>query len=377
MKVMHIISGGDTGGAKIGVITLLAKLKNIVEIHLVCFIEGEFSKEAREKGIHVTVLKQSGRWDLSVQRPLKEMIIKEGYDIINCHGARANFIGSLLKKDISLPIITTIHSDYRYDFDNNLYKKLVFTWLNKLSLRRLDAFIMNNPEFQESLKVGRIIKENLFIAYNGITLKTALEGLSKEEFLKKYNVKLSSLDKLVGIAARLHPVKGIDVFLKGALKIVETHKNVRFLIAGSGEEKEQEKHKRFILEHNLQDRVFLLGFVKEMSDFYRIIDINTLTSHSEGTSYALLKRTLYKKPSIASAVGGIPLIIYDKVNGLLFEDGDSQGFAEGVVRLLDNPDYAEGLGEALYLHVREYFSDDAMAKRYAEIYQELLERNRS
>ena len=53
MKVIHLISGGDTGGAKTHVLSLLRDLNKTIFAQLVCFREGEFAQEAREMGIPV------------------------------------------------------------------------------------------------------------------------------------------------------------------------------------------------------------------------------------------------------------------------------------------------------------------------------------
>ncbi len=58
MKVLHIISGGDTGGAKTHVLTILNQLKNEIDISLFCVMEGKFTKEAKELGIDTKIFKQ-------------------------------------------------------------------------------------------------------------------------------------------------------------------------------------------------------------------------------------------------------------------------------------------------------------------------------
>ena len=56
MKVLHLISGGDSGGAKTHVLSLLKDLNANIQADLVCYMEGDFSREARDMGIPVTVL---------------------------------------------------------------------------------------------------------------------------------------------------------------------------------------------------------------------------------------------------------------------------------------------------------------------------------
>lgn len=100
MKVLHLISGGgDTGGgAKTHIISLVKELDKLIDAKVICFIEDTFYYEALDAGINIEVFEQKKRSDMSVINRLKEEIDSEGYDIIHCHGARANFIAVFLKK---------------------------------------------------------------------------------------------------------------------------------------------------------------------------------------------------------------------------------------------------------------------------------------
>ena len=113
MKIIHMISGGDVGGAKTHVLSLLAGLNKTEDVHLICFTEGAFAQEARRLGIPTTVLCDGSL--LSVRRRILAMIRHDGYQIIHCHGARANLMGMLLRRRAGIPVISTIHSDYRLD----------------------------------------------------------------------------------------------------------------------------------------------------------------------------------------------------------------------------------------------------------------------
>ena len=108
MKVIHLISGGDSGGAKTHVHSLLQNLTRTIDVTMVCFMEGPFAQEARELGIRTVVL--PGRNLLRTYRTLKRMIREEGYEIIHCHGARGNMMGALLRRATGLPVVTTVHS---------------------------------------------------------------------------------------------------------------------------------------------------------------------------------------------------------------------------------------------------------------------------
>jgi len=133
-----LISGGDTGGAKTHIIALLKGLNKEIDAQIICFIEDTFYEDVVKAGIPIKVFKQKSRSDLTIISRLVEEIQEKGYDLIHCHGARANFIAQFLKGKVDKPFITTIHSDYKLDFKDNFYKRLVYTTLNTIALRRFD-----------------------------------------------------------------------------------------------------------------------------------------------------------------------------------------------------------------------------------------------
>ncbi|PKM49133.1 MAG: glycosyltransferase family 1 protein [Firmicutes bacterium HGW-Firmicutes-7] len=374
MKAIHMISGGDTGGAKTSVITLLTGLQKLMTIKLICFVDAEFADFAREMLIDVVVLQQKSRVDLSVLSEITRIIHEEQFDVVNCHGARANFLGAFLKKKINIPMITTVHSDYTHDFDNSLYKKFVFTSLNRISLMKMDGYITMAEKLKSDLIHKGFRKESIFVIYNGIPMTAPSHVIPKEEFLENYEVPYSGNNFYVGTASRLHPIKGIDVLLKAA-KIVKTkNQKIKFLIAGNGDEKYENKYKNYVKDHDLEDTVYFLGFVTEMDSFYQLLDINTITSHSEGLCYALLEGGKYSKPSIASRVGGIPELIQHEKSGLLFEDNDIEVLVKYIMKIYSDKSFSRELGDGLYTRIEEGFSDIAMANRYQEVYKKILER---
>ena len=110
MKVIHLISGGDTGGAKTHVLSLLQNLNKTITARMVCFRDGPFADEARAMGIPTDIM--SGKVP-AVRKQLLQLIREEGYQVIHCHGARANMIGAMLRMSLDVPVVTTVHSAER------------------------------------------------------------------------------------------------------------------------------------------------------------------------------------------------------------------------------------------------------------------------
>lgn len=369
MKVLHLISGGDTGGAKTHIISLLKGIDKLIDAKIICFIEDTFYHEAKAAGINIEVYKQKKRSDMSVINRLVDEIQKENYDIIHCHGARANFIAMFLRGKIKKPFITTIHSDYELDFKDNFYKKIIFTSLNKFALKRFKYFVAISDTFKEML-ISRGFKEDeIFTAYNGIDMEQNLEYISKEDFLRRHGIDYKG-ETVVGIAARLDRVKDHETFIKAASIVLEKRKDIIFLIAGDGYERNRLEDLREQL--NIKENVHFLGYIKDPYSFFNAIDINTLTSLSESFPYAILEGARMNKTIISTNVGGVNKLIQDGENGFLIEVGDVKSLAEKIDFLANDKDKINTMGEKLYEKVSEKYSSHAMAKEHLEIYKRIL-----
>ena len=370
MKVLHLISGGDTGGAKTHIISLIKGIDKLIDAKIICcFIEDTFFYDARAAGIDIEVFEQKSRSDMSVVHRLADEVEREEYDIIHCHGARANFIAMFLRKKVKKPFITTIHSDYELDFKDNFYKKIIFTSLNKFALKRFKYFIAISDTFKDMLIDRGFKEEEIFTAYNGIDMEQELKYISREEFLGRYGINYEG-KIIIGIAARLDKVKDHETFINAASIILNRRKDIIFLIAGDGYERR--KLESLVQELGIEEYIYFLDYVKDQFSFFNAIDINTLTSLSESFPYAILEGALMKKPIISTNVGGLSKLIEDDENGYLIPVGDSKELADKIDILSADKSKVKEMGEKLYKKVEEKYSSNAMARKHIEIYQEIL-----
>ena len=171
MKVIHLISGGDTGGAKTHVHSLLQGLSRYIQADMVCFTDGPFAQEARQLGIHVEIMGESN--PLAALKPLQEKIRAEGYDIIHCHGARGNMMGALLKKATGLPVVTTVHSDPRLDYMGRPLSRLTFGTINAWALRQIRYRIGVSDAMVDLLIRRGFDPQQAFAIYNGLDFTPA------------------------------------------------------------------------------------------------------------------------------------------------------------------------------------------------------------
>lgn len=371
MKVLHVNAGGDTGGGKSHILGLLQALQKKIDARLLCFLDGPVYRGAQALKIPVDLIPQERRWDLTVVKKLRRVVVEGRYDLIHSHGSRSNFLTAILKRWVDIPIVTTIHSDYELDFLGNFYKQLVYTNLNKLALRYFDYYIAVSEHFRQMLIRRGFPPERVFTVYNGIDFSLPRQpSLSREAFLARVGVNVPPETPLVGTMGRLHPVKGQDVLLKAVPRVLERFPNTHFLIAGDGDEKENLMHLASKL--GVAGAVHFVGYLEEPDSYFNAIDINVLPSNSESFPYVLLEGALYKLPTVATAVGGIPELIIDGKNGFLFAPGDSEALAQLLTRLLSDKELCGRLGEAFFAHVKANFSTEKLAASHLDIYKKIL-----
>ena len=371
MKALHIISGGDNGGAKTHVFALLDALKKYIEVRIVCLIPGPFYQEIKEMDIDSVLLEQKSRLDLSVVSKIAAMVKNEGFDLVHVHGARANFISALLKgRRLGVPVITTVHSDYRLDFSDSAYKNFFYAGLNKLALRTVDYYIGVSEQFRRMLIDRGFAPNRVFTVYNGMDYDVPTPFTTKENFAARYRIPYNPSFTYVGIIGRFDKVKGHETFIKGAAAAASKNGNLRFLLAGEGPEKAHLEELAQTL--GIRDKVYFLGYIKDVFSFINFIDINTLTSESESFPYVLLEGAKFSKPTISSDVGGISDLITDGETGLLFKSGNYAEFAEKLLEAASEKTRALIMGQNLYERATAYFSSDNLARTHVGIYRRII-----
>lgn len=374
MKVLHLISGGDKGGAKTSVFALLLALNEEIDVTIACFTEGVFYQEIQDMPVHSVLFKQKHRNDLRILKPLAKYIRQNGYDIIHTHGARANFISMLLKLFVKVPIITTVHSDYKLDFTGNLYKKIFYTSLNSIALRTLDYYIGVSESFRNMLIDRGFDAWRVFSVYNTIDFDRDISYCQKSEFLSRFGVNWEG-KTLVGIIGRFDYVKGHDIFLRAAAEVLKKRDDVLFLLAGEGDLAPNLKN--LANELGISDKVIFTGFISDIFSFINAIDINICASRSESFPYMLLEGALMKKPTVSTEVGGIPDLIINGENGILVPESDFHTLAKSIINYMDNPNISALHGENLYNHAKAHFSRESMKRKSIEIYEAVLKKEKA
>ncbi len=370
MKVIHLISGGDVGGAKTHVLSLLGGLKEKHAVHLVCFMEGEFAQDARKMGIPTQIL--PGQNFRRICCKLEELIDTEQVDLVHCHGSRANLVGCLLKKRLHIPLITTVHSDPRLDYLGRPFSNLTYGAANRRALRHMDGWVCVSKQLRDmQVEAGRD-PSRTFIINNGVDFSHIHANVTREQYWKDHGLPLEQDSVVFGIAARISPVKDMGTLIRAFSKAVAKNPKIRLAIAGDGEQRKELE--QLAKELCPTETVKFLGWVSDTDSYYNAIDVNMLTSLSEGLPYAIPEGARMHCATIATKVGAVPTIVVDGETGFLVTPGDVDSIAQRMVQVAGDRSLRERLGLAIFEKVRKEFSVEATVRTQEEIYDKVIRR---
>lgn len=369
MRVLHLISGGDSGGAKTHVLSLLQSLNENICADLVCYMEAEFSKEAREMGIPTHVF--DGGFNTGLKKT-RELIEKGNYDIVHCHGSRANLTGALLKRHFDIPFISTVHSDYKLDYLGRPLAAMTYGQLNKMAIRHMDYRVCVSDSMRRTLISRGFDANDLLTIYNGVDFSRPAPSLTRREWFDKIGCDFSDDSIVLGIAARLDPVKDVATTVRGFAAAAEKNEKLRLLIAGDG--MEMEMLEGLCSQLGVRDKVFFAGWIDDMDGYYASVDINAISSLSETFPYAVTEAARVGIPTVASRVGGLPRIIINGETGLLFDPQDYKTMSRCILILADNEELRKKLGDAVYEKAKREFSTESTCRRQLDIYKTILKR---
>jgi glycosyltransferase involved in cell wall biosynthesis len=380
IKVMRIITRLNIGGPSFHTILLTAHLNP--QIFSSKLVKGEEGKQEGEmndllerKKVIPVVIPQLGReisWkdDLFAFWKLYRLIYQERPDIVHTHMAKAGTLGRLAAKLAGVPIIVhTFHGHVFHSYFKAIKTKMFIT-IEKFLALFCTRIVAVSPSQKEELLSYKIAPSRKVACIPlGLELDLFLEA-EKEKGRLRAEVSLNPDHKLVGIIARLVPVKGHSFFFEAAQRIISFFPQVKFLVVGDGPLRKELED--LVDQMGIKKDVIFLGFRKDLSKIYADLDAVVLTSLNEGLPVAVIEGMASAKPVVAFDVGGVKDLIQDNVTGILVPFGDVHKLADSVMRLLKDPLECERLGQNARRKAYPYLDYRRLVKDMENFYCQLL-----
>ena len=170
----------------------------------------------------------------------------------------------------------------------------------------------------------------------------------------------------------------IEKGILNVLKAIKQLNNGKLIIAGDGPEKDNIE--KFLKENNLEDRVKMVGYlkqeqVKEYIKNSRFVVVPSIWY--ENCPYSILETMEMGKPIIGSKIGGIPELIEDKENGFVYEYNNTYELAEKMEILFDNKAMANQQGKMSRILYEEKYSENIYYNKILKIYTDLIKERKN
>ena len=286
-------------------------------------------------------------------------------DIIHAHPAWIPMISACLISIAGrIPFIVTCHGGET----RLLWKKKLIKFIQWFMLMKATFVTCVSHEIATILESKyNIPRVKLFVVPNGYDKEVT-------ERLKRQTRKNMDSELKILFVGSLRPLKAPLTLLQ-ALQILSKKnketKDVRLLIAGDGPLRPALEN---FCKENQMHKVHFLGKIlhEKILEIMSESDIFVLTSIEEGMPTALIEAMALGKPVIATAVGGIPEVVKDGINGILVPPKSPAHVAEALDQLLTDSELRRKLGKAAAESVKDY-TWSKIAEKYEKIYYEVLQ----
>ena len=348
MKIFHIITVSEYGGAQSFVANLVQNIAKDNNVFILYGGEGEAWEHLQVKFSKIRLNKHRksiGFADFWIFLKLLYLRFKYKPDIVHLHSSKMGVLGRLAFNKKS--IIVTMHG---FDSVRKQFKK--FLLIEKL-LKNRTAKIVGVSKYDETSMIEENITNVTYI-YNGVedfvNLSVSLDSkICKQIECLKYEFK-----KIIMCISRISQQKRFDLFVDTAKELPE----YAFIWIGN---------KTPI--NNLPNNVFCIGELSHAKHYLKYCDIFMLPSNYEGLPISILEALCCAKPIVASAVGGVSEIL-DTGCGFAVEN-TVKAFKDKITYLLTNPivyDEFSKLARNTYL---QKFTLDEMVIQYNSLYKEV------
>ncbi len=169
--------------------------------------------------------------------------------------------------------------------------------------------------------------------------------------------------------SNFRPVKRVVDVVKVFARVAE-QTPARLVLVGDGPDRSAAEW----LAHELgiNDKIHFLGKQERVNELLPLADLMLMPSQLESFGLAALEAMACRVPTIATRVGGVPELIDDGVNGLLYEVGAVEEMAAGAIQLLKDRDRLEVMRDAARKTARSRFCATLVLPLYVKYYEQVL-----
>ena len=355
-NILLLVPRMNIGGAESYVALVARSLKSLGYNVFIASAGGALAVELQKEGIkHFFLPIRLSKFISGLL--LKRIVEKYNIDLIHANSEAAGIVAvkTRNKYKLDIPIVYTAHG--------------VLPAKVKDIINQVDKIIaVSNFSRETAIKEG-FSADKIEVVYNGVDIDKFKPHEEKRNLLrKKYNIPQDAFTMIIVSRVKNLRNKGHQHLLN-VLSEYEVSKYWHLVVIGKGKGLGSLKQK--VKEHNLQDRVHLLGHKTDVENYEDMADVVVLPSYFETFGLVLAEGMAMEKPAVAFKVGGVPEVIEDNKTGFVVDYDNDDELVEKLAILAKNPDLCKQMGIQARKKVAKDFANEIMIKKLEEIYKSL------
>lgn len=326
---------------------------------------GDLAERLHEKGISLYARLGKNRSDPRLFPRLYQLARKERPDIVLTTTNAISYFWSTVLRQLGLARRLVV------SFHVTRYSRKHHPWFIKTRSAHVDHFVALTPQngafWQSELQIP---SDKLCIIPNGIDTNHFVPPASGKNALRT-SLGIPTEASVVGKIAYFKPVKNLSRFVSVAHKVKQQLPDAFFVLGGDGSERSNVES--LIDAFGLRAAFLLPGEVRQPLIWYQAMDVFLLTSDSEALPVVLLEAASCEVPAVATAVGGVPDVIVHGETGFVAPCDAEDALADYVVQLCRDEALRRRMGSQARQRVVKEFSQEAMVRRYTELFQQIVD----
>lgn len=335
-------------------------------------IIGILRETAFSRGLHLRTPIINFNWtglplvkNLSLINKIRIFLVEHKVNILQTQFTESEIYGSLATKTIRSPpiVIATRRNLYHWITDEPFHFRIA-----QLLLKGARMIVANSHNAKEQcIRLEGTPIDKISVIPNAVAAEK-FTSITKAEARTHCGLDPDAL--LIGVVGNLRTVKGADVFLRAASKVLPAIPAASFILVGEGPQMAQLKMLAGTL--GLEDKVNFFGSTHEVHALISALDIAVQPSHSESFSNVLIEYMAAAKPIVATRVGDAEIILDRGRCGVLVDPNSPETMAQSIIALFQAQEKAAAMGQRAREKVLENWTPDKILTKYVDFYETLV-----
>jgi N-acetyl-alpha-D-glucosaminyl L-malate synthase BshA len=347
------------------------------EIHFITYSQ-PFRLTGREANIHFHEVAVSNYplfehppYDLALATRMAEVAQFYSLDLLHVHYAIPHSVSALLARQmlasrgLHLPFITTLHgTDITLVGLDRSYLPIT-----KFGIEQSDGVTAISTYLRNRTREAFAVNSEIEVIRNFVNCDVYIRQPELAAAMRPRFAEPN--ERLLVHLSNFRPVKRIQDVVQVFARVAKAMP-ARLMLIGDGPDRSVAEY--LARENNVQDRIHFVGKQDNVNELLPLADLMLMPSEMESFGLAALEAMACSVPSVATRVGGVPELIQDGHNGLLFDVGDIESMSTGAISLLGNPSRLEAMAKAGRKTAQDHFCSSRVIPLYEDYYDRVVTR---